>query len=159
MPLTESTPAVWTVTTDVYQPLVPAVPAVTDSVADGADASNLRFSYAVPLVLPASSVQLPPTKAAAESGAVYVYSLHETMPLVASLPWNVNFTAWLYQVPWSATRSGVPETLLGAVASYWNVNATEALTFPALSVHVPSIEPVPVSGPLKSVTVQNAIPL
>jgi hypothetical protein len=37
---------------------------------------------------------------------------------------------------------------VGPVASYLNGKATAALTFPALSVHVPLIDPVEVLGPL-----------
>ena len=56
--LTVSVPAVCTVTSLVYQPCEPAVPAVTDrATAVGGVESNLKLKVASALVLPALSVQ------------------------------------------------------------------------------------------------------
>src|SRR6476646_2452100 len=57
-PLTNSVPEVWTVTSLVYHPFAPAVPAVTDkATAVGAVASYLKLKAMSPLELPALSVQ------------------------------------------------------------------------------------------------------
>src|SRR5690349_9329735 len=57
--LTVSLPVVLTVTLEVYQPLVPAVPAVTDSAAVGPVLSILRSSSDAGVLSPASLVQDP----------------------------------------------------------------------------------------------------
>ena len=59
-PLTESAPLVATVTSLVYQPFVPAVPAVTVSIADGSVRSILKAALLIPVfVLPARSEHAP----------------------------------------------------------------------------------------------------
>jgi hypothetical protein len=67
--LTSSMPDVWTVTSVVYQPFVPDVPAVTaKATAVGGVESNLNPNGASLLELPASSVQCPFTDPVAVSG-------------------------------------------------------------------------------------------
>ena len=96
IPLTESLPLVFTVTSVIYQPFAPAVPAVTDSDADDALASY--WSANEPLAaLPALSVQLPAAEAAALSGPLKVADVQLAIPDVASSPLNVVPTGVLYQ--------------------------------------------------------------
>src|SRR3954452_280521 len=58
-PLIESPPVLRTVTSLVYQPFAPAVPAVTPRLADGPDLSNLTLKGDAPVVRPASFVHDP----------------------------------------------------------------------------------------------------
>jgi hypothetical protein len=84
------------VTSLVYQPFDPAVPAATDSVADGALESYLIVAEAEP-VLPALSVQLRLTDALASSGPEYEALPHDEIPLMASDPFAEMRTGLVYQ--------------------------------------------------------------
>ena len=67
--LTVSVPEVLTVTSLVYQPFAPGVPAVTASAAVGGVLSNIKDELATgALGLPALSVQIPFTDVFAVSG-------------------------------------------------------------------------------------------
>src|SRR6266550_3686157 len=99
----------------------------------------MNVNVAVP-VLPAVSVQLRASEPVAVSGALYVTGLGQlATPLVGSAAVVVSVNAWLYQLLWSAGRSGVFVTD-GAVASNLKVKVADAL-LPALSVQVRTTEP------------------
>ena len=69
-------------------------------------------------------------------------------PAVWSVPEKATSTARLYQPLESVARAGWPPLTTGFVASYLRANPSAELTFPALSVHVPGIDAVPLSGPV-----------
>src|SRR3954471_15396798 len=60
LPLTGSEPDVWTVTSLVYQPFAPSVPAVTAIAADGPDLSNLTVTGAAFVASPAWLTHIAP---------------------------------------------------------------------------------------------------
>jgi hypothetical protein len=98
-------------------------------------------------VLPARSRQVPDSEAVPLSGPAYVALVQASTPAVWSVPENATATERLYQPFESLARSGWPLLTTGFVASYLRPNASAGLTFPALSVHVPGSEAVPLSGP------------
>ena len=97
---------------------------------------------------PAASVQVPVNEAAAESGPAYVRGGHDAIPDAPSVPWTSNLTARLNQPAPFAERSGTAPVTNGSVSSYFSPYGNGALTFPALSRHVPAIDAAPLSGPL-----------
>jgi hypothetical protein len=108
--------------------------------------------------LPAWSTQDPARDVPAVSGPAYVIgAVHESIPEVASDPANVTATEWLYHPPSSALRLADGDTD-GADASYLSPHDPAALTFPALSRHVPETEAVPESGPPYEADVHEAMP-
>jgi hypothetical protein len=73
--------------------------------------------------------------------------LQDAIPDRLSLPLAVKSTGWLYQLPESGPRDSATATD-GGVASYWiGPKLAGALTFPALSEHVPENEALALSGP------------
>ena len=83
--------------------------------------------------------------------------MHEATPETPSDPDPVTRTEELYHPFRSAPRSGEAVTL-GAVASYFRLVDSDALTLPALSVHVPEADAPALSGPLYEGLVHEAIP-
>src|SRR5262249_49861499 len=81
----------------------------------------------------------------------------ESTPEVASEPENETENGWLYHPFASELRSGAALTA-GGVASYFSWNEPGALTFPAISRHVPVAVAVALSGPAKPSVVHEAIP-
>ncbi len=71
---------------------------------------------------------------------------HDFTPEVASDPLKATLTLRLYQPFRFGWRSGIAATL-GAVASYWKPKDV-LVELPALSVQLPEIVAVPVSGPV-----------
>src|SRR5215212_6662089 len=133
-----------TATGAVYQPVAPAARAGV-AVACGAVASYLSGSTLLP-TLPAASVQLPLTSAAALSGPEYVLDAeHVATPATGSVPVKVTPIGALYQPFPFAARAGVAVTA-GAVPSYLKAKERGA-TFPAWSRHAPPTETVAESGP------------
>ena len=68
-------------------------------------------------VLPALSVQVPPTVAIVESGPEYVVPEHDTIP-ENEVPETEAVTGWLYQPFESAARDGAAEAV-GEEISTW----------------------------------------
>ncbi len=109
---------------------------------DGPAESYLTGTPAL-AVLPALSLQLALT----DPPPLNVPELHDAMPDKLSVPAALKSTGWLYQSPESGPRDSETPTA-GFVASYWiGPKPFGALTFPALSVHVPENEALAVSGP------------
>ena len=97
-----------TVSEWLYQPFASAGrPAA--AVATGAVPSYLRPKALVPLWLPARSLQVPLTEAAALSGPPYVTWVQPpaAMPDVASVPAKATPTGWLNQPFASVGRAGL----------------------------------------------------
>ena len=127
------------------------------AVTDGAVESYLSPKSTEP-TLPALSVQVPKTVAAASSGPEYVFdAAHESMPEIASVPEKDTVSAWLYQPFASGWRAGLAATE-GPLASYLSPNVEATLRLPALSVQVPLTEALPVSGPEYEVCVHVSTP-
>src|SRR5437764_11829003 len=95
MPLVVSAPVVLAVTSLVYQPCAPSVP-VAASAAVGGVASNLKVNMPVPM-LPARSVQVPLTEAAALSVLYSTPPSQLPLPYSTLVPVKLIVAAWLYQ--------------------------------------------------------------
>ena len=85
----------------------------------GGVASYWNPKLAAP-VLPARSVQVPPTEAPPLSGPEYEPDVQPAIPAVASVPVKATLSAWLYQPFASAGRLGAAATA-GGVLSILNV--------------------------------------
>jgi len=145
MPEVASVPEKATVSAWLYQPFASGWRAGL-AVTEGPAASYLSPNVEVALRLPALSVQVPLTEADPVSGPEYVACVHVSTPEVASVPEKPTKTAWLYQPFESGLRPALP-VAVGAVESY--LMGTEAVpTLPALSMHDPVTEALPLSGPL-----------
>src|SRR5215207_1290123 len=83
----------------------------------GVVASYLKPYGCAGLVLPALSRHVPATDAAPLSGPAYAGTLHAATPEVASTPWNVMESGWLYQPFASGRRSGTAAVTVGGVLS------------------------------------------
>ena len=148
-PLIVSAPLGWTVTSLVYQPFVPGVPAVTVRSAVGPVLSSLIVSGAAFVVSPASLVQ-EPLKVWPAVSAVCDWSFVQVSGLLtSSAPDVCTVTSLVYQ-PFAPAVPAVTDkaTAVGAVASNLKLKATGVLMLPALSVHVPVTDAEAVSGPL-----------
>src|SRR6266852_5130761 len=136
MPEVASFPVKATSTAWLYQPLWSGTRFGAPATLTGAVASYMKLNEPLP-ILPALSVQLADTEAAALSGAEYVAGVVQlAIPEVASVPRLVKLSAWLYQPLWSTGRAGVMLTV-GGVASRFTVRSTALVLKPASLVQDP----------------------
>src|SRR4051794_35575180 len=129
-----SDPLVWSVTSLVYQPFEPRVPAVTARATEvGADLSNLMVSAAAGVLRPASFVHVPLKTWPLVSVVCDWSAVQETGVLTESAPEVCTVTLLVYQ-PFAPGVPPVTERVaVGALASYLIV-ADADLLLPALSV-------------------------
>src|SRR5215467_2738490 len=134
----ESAPEAWTVTSLVNQPLVPGVPAVTDSVADGAVLSSFTMRAGACVVRPASFVHDPCRSLPVVSVPWMESAVHVTGVATVSVPVVRTVTSLVYQplVP------GVPEitaeaTPVGPVLSSFTVSGVAYPVRPAPFLQLP----------------------
>src|SRR5215208_257502 len=80
------------------------------------------------------------------------------MPAVESVPWRSKATGWLNHPAALAGCSGAAPVTDGFVWSYFRPYGKEALTFPALSLHVPDSDAAALSGPLYVMALQLSMP-
>jgi hypothetical protein len=129
----------------------------------GVEASNLNAPLVASAVFPALSMQLPLTVALVVSGPAYVVGVHEAMP-ETELPDTLAATGWLYQSPESGRRGRDTETI-GPEASYLNTALSAVAVLPALSVQLPRIVLLSMSGPayvigaVHEAMLENAVPV
>ena len=107
-------------------------------------------------VLPALSVQLPPTVAFVASGPEYVPGVHDAIPENELAP-TLAETGWLYQPSESGERARDTVTF-GLDASYENAALVALAVLPALSVQLPPTVAFVASGPEYVPGAHDAIP-
>jgi hypothetical protein len=142
-PEVASLPLKLTVRSWLYQALTSG-PREAVALACGAVSSYLSVKRLEPLWFPALSVHVPPTAVDGSSGPEYVVWLQLSMPDVASAPWWLTVTEWLYQPFLSVARA--EEFACGFVESYFSDSEGVAV-LPAMSVQVPLTAALPLSGP------------
>ena len=136
-PLTLSVPFVLTVTSLVYQPLAPSVPAVTASAADGPVLSSFTVNGAASALRPALFVHEPlkcdrPSRSSGAGPTVQV-----TGPLIVSVPLVATVTLLVYQPFAPAVPAVTASTADGPVLSSLTVNGAALELKPALLVQDP----------------------